>query len=95
MQRKNELREALTDADAVIVDHEDVDEVLEYVDDDTDVFAPEGGGGLGFDLLERNGEIATQVGATGLSFYENVVSVWKEPGHGLYVKRRSQALPQN
>jgi len=37
MQRKNELREALTDADAVIVDHEDVDEVLEYVDDDTDV----------------------------------------------------------
>jgi len=41
MQRKNELREALTDADAVIVDHEDVDEVLEYVDDDTDVFAPE------------------------------------------------------
>jgi len=34
---KNELREALTDADAVIVDHEDVDEVLEYVDDDTDV----------------------------------------------------------
>ncbi|WP_205737458.1 hypothetical protein, partial [Halorubrum lacusprofundi] len=82
MQRKNELREALTDADAVIVDHEDVDEVLEYVDDDTDVFAPEGGGGLGFDLLE-NGEIATQVGVTGLSFYENVVSVWKEPGHGL------------
>jgi len=48
----------------------------------TRTFCSGGGGGLGFDLLE-NGEIATQVRATGLSFYENVVSVWKEPGHGL------------
>jgi len=58
MQRENEFRDALTDADAVIVDHEGIDEALEYVDDDTDVFAPKAGGGLGFDLLE-NGEIAT------------------------------------
>lgn len=82
MPQENELREALTDADAIIVDREGVDEALEYVDDDTRVFAPLTGGDLGFDLIE-NGGIATQVGMSTPDQYDNVVSLWTEPGHGL------------
>jgi len=84
MQSKKELREVLTDADAVIVDRDAIDEALEYVDEDTKMFTG-ARNQLGYDLLE-DGRVATQVGMSALDQYDNVVVLWVEPGHGLVCK---------
>lgn len=87
MHRGNMFRETLADAEAVLVRHENLEEVLEHVGDDTTVFAPSADDGFTFDLIE-NGEIATQVEADSPMAYETLVSVWEDPIYGLVCEGR-------